>query len=393
MNLSVFRVLLCVAILLPQVPTTYAQKEVGRPVALPPIRLGAISTLSGGPAEFDTVGKAVRAYLSRLNASGGIGGRQVELIEEDDKGDPRVAAALATKLIERDQVVAQIGGASLLECAVNAKAYAAVDLVSIPGLALDASCFRSPQIAPVNAGPYAQLTVALRFASDHLKAQRVCVFRMGVPAPVKQALDAEMVSWGKRGSKPVLLDVGDVQYADSPLMHLQRAVDARCDALVFAGPAPVVAGFAKAARKVSGTPPALIFLGAAYTKQMVEQLGADGEGIYAMSEFEPWSSRSGALSDWRELMTRNKVPLTSSSQGGYVAAQVIERVLRSIKGEINRQSVSQAFRALERYDSPMLGVPFKFGNGQTHHPNRAVIPVRLVGGSWRIAHHEWLIVD
>jgi len=361
--------------------------------AAEPIKVGAISTLSGGPAEFGPVAGATRAFFDSVNAAGGIRGRPLVLIEEDDRADPRAAAAAAAKLLQADKVVALVGGASLLECAVNAAAYEHADVVSIPGLGLDASCFRSKMIAPVNAGPYAQLTVAMRFAVERLKAQRLCVFRMGVPVPVQKGFDAEMQAWKQRGALVPVIDEGSVQYADAPLRHLQRAADARCDALVFAGPAPVAIGFAKAAKKVVGTAPRLLFLGSAYTEQVARALGADAEGVYAISEFEPWSSRSGSLSNWRDLMTRAKVPVTSSSQGGYVAAQVFVHVLRGIPGEINRESVARAFRALTRFEPAMVGMPFTFGDAAMHHPNRAAIPVQMIEGRWRIAHHEWIAAE
>ena len=362
-------------------------------VAAEPIKVGAISTLSGGPAEFAPVAQATRAFFESVNAAGGIRGRKLVLIEEDDKADPLVAATAAAKLLQVDKVVAHVGGASLLECAVNAAAYERADVVNIPGLGLDANCFRSKMIAPVNAGPYTQMTVAMRFATERLKAQRLCVFRMGVPVPVQKAFDAEMQAWKQRAATAPVIDEGNVQYGDDALRHLQRAVDAKCDALVFAGPAPVAIGFAKAAKKVTGKAPPLLFLGAAYTEQVTRALGADAEGVYAISEFEPWTSRSGSLSNWRDLMTRSKVPLTSSSQGGYVAAQVFVHVLRSIPGEINRESVTRAFRALARYEPAMVGMPFAFGEGATHHPNRAAIPVQMIEGRWRIAHHEWIAAE
>ena len=359
-----------------------------------PIRVGAISTLSGGPAEFAPVGQATRAFFDSVNAAGGIQGRKLVLIQEDDRAEPQAAAQAAAKLLNVDKVVANVGGASLLECAVNAAAYEAAGMVSIPGLGLDASCFRSRMIAPVNAGPYTQLTVAMRFAVERLKAaERLCVFRMGVPVPVQKAFDAEMKAWLQREVKAPVIDEGQVQYGDDPLRHVQRAVDAKCQALVFAGPAPVAIGFAKAAKKVVGKAPPLLFLGAAYTEQVGRALGPDAEGIYAISEFEPWSSRSGSLSNWRDLMMRSKLPVTSSSQGGYVAAQVFVHVLRGIKGEITRESVTQAFRALDRYEPAMVGMPFVFGPAAAHHPNRAAIPVQMLHGHWRIAHHEWITAD
>ena len=44
-----------------------------------------------------------------INAAGGINGRQVQLIHEDDQGEPGKAATVVTKLINQDQVRALLG--------------------------------------------------------------------------------------------------------------------------------------------------------------------------------------------------------------------------------------------------------------------------------------------
>jgi len=48
-----------------------------------------------------------------INRSGGINGRKIDVVIEDDQGSPERAATLVSKLINHDQVVAVIaGGAS-----------------------------------------------------------------------------------------------------------------------------------------------------------------------------------------------------------------------------------------------------------------------------------------
>ncbi|MES2945355.1 MAG: ABC transporter substrate-binding protein [Pseudomonadota bacterium] len=357
---------------------------------LPPINIGSISTLSAGSADFPSSGLAARAVINSVNATGGIQKRKLVFFEEDDRGKPGTAAEAAARLINESKVVAMVGGASFLDCSVNAAAYQDAGLVSVPGLGLDSRCFNSPMIAPVNAGPYVQLTLGMRYVSYKLKAKRLCVMRLGKPANVQAAFDAALLQWTeKTGIKPVL-DERDIQPEDAPEAFFRKASQAACDAIVFGGPGSFATRFARAGKKMMPASVPLVFLGSAYTSQFAEELGNEAEGVYAMSEFEPWSSRSGALNDWRNLMTSSKVPLTSASQGGYVSAQVLVKVLRSIKGEINRDSVTQAFRQMRPYEVTMLGMPFSFGESPVHHPNQAAIPVRLSNGRWRIAHHEWI---
>ena len=76
------------------------------------IKVGQITTQSGGYPFADTV-KGTESYVNFLNASGGVGGNQVELIAGDDKGDSGEAAQLARKLVQQDRVIGMVGNTSL----------------------------------------------------------------------------------------------------------------------------------------------------------------------------------------------------------------------------------------------------------------------------------------
>jgi len=75
-----------------------------------PIKIGVIEPLSGPVA---ASGNYVRmgAEIARdwINAKGGIAGRKVDLLIEDNKSDPKEAASAAEKLIVRDKVPVIVG--------------------------------------------------------------------------------------------------------------------------------------------------------------------------------------------------------------------------------------------------------------------------------------------
>lgn len=356
---------------------------------LRPIHIGAISTLMAGPT-IASPGLAAKAVFDSVNAEGGIQNRKLVYVQEDDQGNPVAAAAAAARLINGAKVVALAGGASFLECSVNARTYEQVGLASLPGLGLERQCFNTPMIAPVNTGPDMQFALAMSFVSDKLRKKRLCVMRLGTPSHVQKNQDGVLQEWTEKTGNKAVLDERDIQPGDNPEPYLKKASRVGCEAIVFAGPEDFSVRFAAAGKKLMLGNVPLVFLGAAYTSQIAETLGSNGEGIYAMSEFEPWTSRSGQLSRWRDLMMANRVPLTSASQGGYLAAQILVKAMRSIKGEITRESVTRALQQMPPYELPMLGMPFYFGEGRAHHPNQTVIPVQLLSGRWRIAHHEWL---
>jgi branched-chain amino acid transport system substrate-binding protein len=96
------------AVLAPLIAITLAAVVTAQAPA--PVRIGVIQPLSGPVA---ASGNYIRmgAEIARdwINAKGGVLGRRVELVIEDNKSDPKEAASAAEKLIVRDKVPAIMG--------------------------------------------------------------------------------------------------------------------------------------------------------------------------------------------------------------------------------------------------------------------------------------------
>jgi branched-chain amino acid transport system substrate-binding protein len=77
------------------------------------IKVGVYADLSGQTSGVGQSTKnGIELATDEINQSGGIGGRQIELIVEDDKGIPDQAAGAVAKLVGQDQVHAVVGGAA-----------------------------------------------------------------------------------------------------------------------------------------------------------------------------------------------------------------------------------------------------------------------------------------
>jgi branched-chain amino acid transport system substrate-binding protein len=116
-----------------------------------PITLGAIVTKQPG-TDFTGITGIAQAYFSCVNDNGGINGRPIQMLEENDNLKPEDAAAAARKLIETDKVVAMVGGFSIIDCPVNADYYTQQGFYVIVA-GVPAECFSSPNIAAANMGP------------------------------------------------------------------------------------------------------------------------------------------------------------------------------------------------------------------------------------------------
>ncbi len=74
------------------------------------ILVGEYGSLTGGQATFgQSTHNGIMLAIDEINASGGVGGRKIKVVTEDDQSKAEEAANAVTKLISQNQVVAILG--------------------------------------------------------------------------------------------------------------------------------------------------------------------------------------------------------------------------------------------------------------------------------------------
>ncbi len=74
-----------------------------------PIKIGILAPLTGGVAQYGTsVRNGARLYIEQVNAAGGINGKQIEIVEYDEEGEPEKAVTGYNSLLDKG-VTAIIG--------------------------------------------------------------------------------------------------------------------------------------------------------------------------------------------------------------------------------------------------------------------------------------------
>ena len=78
-----------------------------------PIKIGAFLSITG-PAAFlgEPEQKTLEMYVERLNATGGVVGRKLQLVVYDDAGDAEKARTFAKRLLDQDKVDVIVGGST-----------------------------------------------------------------------------------------------------------------------------------------------------------------------------------------------------------------------------------------------------------------------------------------
>ncbi|MCX7203496.1 MAG: ABC transporter substrate-binding protein [Burkholderiales bacterium] len=73
------------------------------------IKLGNINPYSGPASAYGAIGKSMDAYFKKINAEGGINGRQIKFITLDDGYNPSRTVEQMRKLVEEEEVLATVG--------------------------------------------------------------------------------------------------------------------------------------------------------------------------------------------------------------------------------------------------------------------------------------------
>lgn len=358
-----------------------------------PIVVGSVNTKSG-PATFPEASQAAAAYFEMVNENGGINGRQVKYIALDDKGDPATAQSSARKLVGQDQAVALVGGASLIQCEINASYYEQQNILAMPGIGVDPGCFSTPNIAPTNVGPFNDMTLTLMYGSEVLGLDNICVL-LEIAGSTRPAYQAAIDKWTEvTGEKPLYIDDTVPYGAPDYKPYLINARDAGCEALAINPVEPDAIAQVNAANELGWNDVTWLYLTSVYSVNFAKSVDNAGNGIYVPAEFYPYTEVNEQTKEWRELMESNDIPLTAFSQGGYLAAKFFTQVLQGMEGEITRESVTEALHQMEPIDDPMLGEPYVFGTAEEHPGISCGWPIKLESGTheWELAADDWLCI-
>lgn len=366
--------------------TDTAAADASGPATGEPIKVGAIVSITG-PAAFPDWHTGAVAFFKRLNAEGGINGRPVELTALDDKGDPAQASALARRLVG-DGAQAFVASLSLFDCAVNRKYYEQQGIVSID-IGSGRECFNSANIDPVNSGPMVDPLMQLLYASEELGFKKICAMAYGVPGEQKDFEEA--ISYWKKlsGMEPTLVIDGYDQTAD-PTPAVIKFKNAGCEAVSVSANIDTGVPFMKAVGAQNAKDIQWMMGLATYSDAFAKAVGSDGDGMLMGLEFR--SFEDPASKQMLEDFDNMPIPRSMTSVTGWTAAYAFAETVKNIQGDVNKESITKAFKELKPFDVPSMGTPFSFGPGKTHNPNQAAWFVKLQDGKFEDVSKEFFIL-
>jgi branched-chain amino acid transport system substrate-binding protein len=351
------------------------------------IKVGNISGKTG-PAPLPGAAEGAEAYFNALNEKGGINGQKIELISEDDESNPATSAQDARKLISEEGVVGFASDLTLVGCSVNRQLFEQEEVVSVM-VGSDPSCFAQKNVSPVNAGQTSDLMITSLFAIEQLHAETPCAWM--TPSPNLEStypLFLKQVE-EKTGTKFVLAPVTLTEKSNLA-GFMVTAKQKGCDAIITNGTPGQTLPIINARNQQGLEDVPLIFQGSQY-EEATAKAAAKSQNVYSIAEMAPFTDESPTLGEMKKDLAASDVEVEALSQFGWMGAKVFADTLASIKGEITRESVTQAFRELTSYDTHgMTGAPYSFGPGESHNSNRSGKIVEIKNGKWVTVTPEWI---
>lgn len=340
------------------------------------IKLGMSNALSGNSAALGTGMKnGATAYFKKLNDGGGVEGRKVNLVSLDDTYEPNKAAENTKKLVETDKVFALFGYVGTPTSTAVLPVVGKNKIVYFAPFT-GAEFLRNPvnpNVFNVRASYFDETEAQVEFLTSKLALKKIGIFiqddaygaagEAGVLRALKKR-GLNITGKGKYTRNTVDVTAG--------VTELKGATP---DAVVMVGTYKACAKFVKEA-KAAGMKSVFLNVSFVGTAAFVEEVGADGEGVYITQVVpSPLDASVPVVKSYQEDMKAagfNDFDFTSLE--GYVAAKALVEGLKKAGKDLTK-----FHSTLESLDSDIGGFHVKF-TGADHAGSKKVWLTVIKGG-------------
>ena len=348
-----------------------------------PIKVGMSGPFSGGLSLLgQSVRDGVEVAFAEINDQGGVGGRKLQLIAEDDAYEPMRTLASARKLVEQDKVVALLAvtgtapSAALLPFVTESKTpmlfpYAFAHALTTP---LNRQVFTTlPEVR-------VQMMVLANYILKDLKQTKVAAiyqnddFGQDAVAGLEERFGREKVQLTK-----LPFDRGTTNFSGV----VTQAKAAGVEHVVFLG-IPKDAALVMREANNLGWKPQFSGHNALGDPQTFQLAGPLAEGAIAIAVMEPLDSDKPAVKAFiaaQQKYKSNTKP-TTYSMHGYQSGKLFAEAVKRAGGKTDQASLVAALEGMKNHDTGLMA-PISFSADQ-HAGALAGAIMKAEGGKWKI---------
>jgi branched-chain amino acid transport system substrate-binding protein len=336
-----------------------------------------------GPASALGVGMrtGLQAAFDEINAKGGVRGRKLKLISENDGYEPDRAITATKKLIEENKVFALIGAVGTPTSAA-AQPIATAAKVPFIGAFTGAGFLRNPKldnVINIRASYGAETEAWVRHLTEDLKISKIAIFYQD-DAFGRAGLDGVKAAMKKRSMELI----AEATYerntvaVKSALLALKRAEP---EAVVIVGAYKPVAEFIKLSRKVNFNPTFvnISFVGAS---ALAKELGPEGKDVIVSQVVPfPWDASLQVVADYQAAIKPAGGEPDFVTLEGYLAGRLAIAALDRLGADVTREGLIKAIKEPGKFD--IGGLPMTFSAEKNEGLDKVFLTVIQADGSFK----------
>lgn len=307
------------------------------------IKFGVIAPLTGTHAEYGQgFDAATQIAVEDINAAGGVNGYKLELECQDSAADAKTSSDIFTRYAEDDEIMAVIGDFTSSCCKANAPLTEEYGLVQISPTASDPSyasmseyCF-SVMYNQSTAAPWTAESVVGHFLGKSECAVMYLNTDWGITTN-----DYFLSGLDSAGIKLL----GDESYTEnetdfSSVISKLKATGADTLVILDQGNVPTIINQVKG----SGWDCQIVSLGPGASDQILDLCGDNAEGLVIPCPSYITADNPDTSDFYKKFYDKNQCAPTDHSLCAYNAVQALTEAIKSIDGEVTRESIKDALK-------------------------------------------------
>lgn len=350
----------------------------GRGVTKDTIKLGLILVKTGPVATLGLPdGRGMLDYMRYLNEQGGVHGRKVKVIWEDDEFQAPKSVAALKKLIHRDKVITVITTGGSQQTIANMKTIMEHKISNIPNaLMREFYVPYNPYIFAMGATYECQYQCIVDYIFNDLKAKKP---RIGVVYEKKEygkigleATRERAKAYGVDLVSELVLPTRAVD-ASSQILTLQKH---NLDYVITCNLVPSVITFLKTAEKYNYKPKAIFGFNWTTDDIIVKACGKAAENFIGVNFVGAWSDDSPGIRLVRKIAKKygrdkKSIGLTSLYIHGVGASYLFGEGFKRAGKDLNPDTLKAAFETFRNFDTGGIFPPLTY-TSESHAPPEMV---------------------
>ena len=329
------------------------------------IKIGGIFSLTGPTvATIKPWADAHRNYTRHVNDQGGILGRKIKLIIEDDRYTIPAAVAAFKKLIYRDQIFALLGPGSTGETRALMDQMMKEKIPSIP-YAADRDViepYKRYLFLPLDTYDN-QIGIILGHILETSKPNKPRIALACLDAGVKAAVLRGINKWSKFYGvdiQKIMLPLSAMD-TTSEVLTMKRA---KIDHVIVVHTVPTAALILKDSKRF-GLKAKFIGTYSVTTEDVVRMAGDEAKNFFGVHPYSSWYDDSPGMAELREITLKyhpgtEKPYRNKNYSGGWVGIELLFEGIKRAGKSLDREKLITAMETIENYDTKGICGPITY---------------------------------